>query len=32
VGELEGLPGMGPKRIENYGERIVDAVRTVLDG
>jgi ATP-dependent DNA helicase RecQ len=32
LGELEGLPGMGPKRIENYGERIVDAVRTVLDG
>ncbi|AIZ44349.1 ATP-dependent DNA helicase RecQ [Deinococcus radiopugnans] len=30
LAELEGLPGMGPKRIENYGERIVDAVRTVL--
>lgn len=32
LAELEGLPGMGPKRIENYGERIVDAVLTALDG
>ncbi|MFK7601026.1 DNA helicase RecQ [Deinococcus sp. SM5_A1] len=30
--DLQGLPGMGPKRIENYGERIVEAVLTVLDG
>ncbi|MEF2279982.1 DNA helicase RecQ [Deinococcus sp. YIM 134068] len=30
--ELRGLPGMGEKRIEAYGERIVDAVLTALDG
>ncbi|CAM3806212.1 DNA helicase [Deinococcus saxicola] len=30
--ELQGLPGMGAKRIENYGERIVDAVLTALEG
>ncbi len=28
LAELQGLPGMGPKRIETYGERILDAVRT----
>ncbi|GAA5512951.1 ribonuclease D [Deinococcus carri] len=30
--DLRGLPGMGEKRIEAYGERIIDAVLTVLDG
>ncbi|GMA16422.1 DNA helicase RecQ [Deinococcus metallilatus] len=32
LNDLRGLPGMGEKRIEAYGERIVDAVLTVLDG
>lgn len=32
LAELRGLPGMGEKRIEAYGDRIVDAVLTVLDG
>ncbi|KEF35269.1 ATP-dependent DNA helicase RecQ [Deinococcus sp. RL] len=32
VAELAGVPGLGPKRIEAYGERIVDAVLTALDG
>ncbi|WP_412029094.1 DNA helicase RecQ [Deinococcus yunweiensis] len=31
VEQLQGLPGLGPKRIEAYGERIVEAIRTVLD-
>ncbi len=30
--ELRGLPGMGPKRIEHYGERIVEAVRAAMNG
>ncbi|WP_216328680.1 DNA helicase RecQ [Deinococcus aestuarii] len=32
VEDLRGLPGLGEKRIEAYGERIVDAVLTALDG
>ncbi|WP_309571174.1 DNA helicase RecQ [Deinococcus sp.] len=32
VGQLQGLPGLGPKRIEAYGERIVGAINMVLDG
>ncbi|WP_189005445.1 DNA helicase RecQ [Deinococcus malanensis] len=28
--ELRGLPGLGPKRMEAYGERIVQTVRAVL--
>ncbi|EYB69819.1 DNA helicase RecQ [Deinococcus phoenicis] len=32
LAELQGLPGLGEKRIEAYGERIVDAVLTALDG
>ncbi|MBB5232820.1 DNA helicase RecQ [Deinococcus budaensis] len=32
LAELRGLPGLGDKRIEAYGERIVDAVLTALDG
>ncbi|MFB9994814.1 DNA helicase RecQ [Deinococcus oregonensis] len=29
--ELVGLPGLGPKRIQAYGERILDAIATALD-
>ncbi|MFC6748128.1 HRDC domain-containing protein [Deinococcus aquaticus] len=29
--ELTDIPGLGPKRIENYGERIVQAIRSVTD-
>ncbi|MFC3834867.1 MULTISPECIES: DNA helicase RecQ [Deinococcus] len=32
LAELVGLPGLGPKRIEAYGERIVDAINTAIDG
>lgn len=32
LAELRGVPGLGEKRIEAYGERIVDAVLTALDG
>ncbi|WP_295823052.1 HRDC domain-containing protein, partial [uncultured Deinococcus sp.] len=32
LADLVGLPGLGPKRIEAYGERIVDAINTALDG
>lgn len=32
LAELQGVPGMGPRPIEAYGDRIVDAVLTVLDG
>ncbi|WP_291426553.1 DNA helicase RecQ [Deinococcus sp.] len=30
--ELRGVPGLGEKRIVAYGERILDAINTVLDG
>ncbi|MCD0171362.1 HRDC domain-containing protein, partial [Deinococcus sp. 23YEL01] len=29
VVELADIPGLGPKRLENYGERIVQAIRSV---
>ncbi|GGM08705.1 ATP-dependent DNA helicase RecQ [Deinococcus aerophilus] len=32
LGDLEGVPGLGPKRIEAYGEQILNAVRTVQEG
>jgi ATP-dependent DNA helicase RecQ len=32
LADLHGLPGLGEKRIEAYGNRIVDAVLTALDG
>ncbi|WP_102125325.1 DNA helicase RecQ [Deinococcus planocerae] len=32
LADLRGVPGLGEKRIEAYGERIVDAVLTALDG
>ncbi|GHG18387.1 DNA helicase RecQ [Deinococcus indicus] len=31
VAELADVPGLGPKRLENYGERIVQAIRSVTD-
>jgi len=30
VGDLEGIPSLGPKRIEAYGERILQAIATAL--
>ncbi|MGY2895663.1 ATP-dependent DNA helicase RecQ [Deinococcus sp. UYEF24] len=27
MSDLEGIPGLGPKRIQAYGERILDAIR-----
>lgn len=32
LAELAEVPGLGEKRIEAYGERILDAINTVLDG
>ena len=32
LGALRGVPGLGEKRIAAYGERIVDAVNTALEG
>ncbi|GGL68360.1 ATP-dependent DNA helicase RecQ [Deinococcus aerolatus] len=32
LAELQGLPGMGPKRIDTYGQRIVETVQSVLNG
>ncbi|THF88364.1 DNA helicase RecQ [Deinococcus sp. KSM4-11] len=31
VAHLQGLPGLGPKRIEAYGDRIIEAINAVLD-
>ncbi|WP_019008533.1 DNA helicase RecQ [Deinococcus aquatilis] len=31
MAELVGLPGLGPKRIEAYGERILDAIANALE-
>ncbi|WP_135227914.1 DNA helicase RecQ [Deinococcus fonticola] len=30
--DLRGMPGLGEKRIQAYGERILDAIATALDG
>lgn len=30
--DLRNVPGLGEKRIQAYGERILDAIETVLDG
>ncbi|GHF30646.1 ATP-dependent DNA helicase RecQ [Deinococcus metalli] len=32
VAALQGLPGLGPKRIEAYGDRIVEAINTAIEG
>ena len=32
LAELTEVPGLGDKRIETYGARILDAIDTVLDG
>ncbi|CAM3187260.1 DNA helicase RecQ [Deinococcus deserti] len=32
IDELRGLPGLGPKRLEAYGEKIVQTVRAALSG
>ncbi|MBZ9751105.1 DNA helicase RecQ [Deinococcus sp. HMF7604] len=31
LAEMQDLPGFGPKRLEAYGERVLETVRSVLD-